>query len=210
MSSIRFFGCLSVSLLLILLTASTPLFASDFGEVGVGTQVVVVKGDTGNATGLGLDVRARFLWFLGVDYSATNLADNRDVWGTTPYRFSLLIHLVNSEYFGLHLSPGLAGANVGDSFNPVGDSTWYRLGGGLEGRYSNFALGFEAHWTMPGETQIERHIEDNGEALLAEYIEGLGSTAEIPSDLSSISTGDALDILNLDRVELTIGLRYYF
>ena len=112
----------------------------------------------------------------------------------------------------------MAGSSVGDSFNPVGESTWYRLGGGLEARFEGFAFGFDAHWTVPGERQIERHLEENGEALLAEYVEGLGSSQEIPGDLSNlsagdlngISPGDALEVLELDRVEFTFGVRYYF
>ncbi len=51
--------------------------ASDFGGVGVGTQLIVVDTEAGSSSGLGVDVRARFLWFLGIDWSATHLLARR-------------------------------------------------------------------------------------------------------------------------------------
>ncbi len=186
----------------------------DFGELGLGTQFVVVDGDGGSTAGVGVDVRARFLWVLGVDWSATRLEENEAVWGATPFRLGLMFHVLSLEHFGMHLSPGLSGSTFADAFNPVGASTWYRLGGGLEGRYEGFALGLDVHWSIPGEGTTTRYLEENGEALALEYAASGDFADQMAAleagDLSSISVGDALDVLPLERLEFTIGLRYYF
>lgn len=200
-----------VGLVLTLTLSSSPAQALDFGEVGVGTQVLVVPADDGTATGLGFDLRTRFLWVLGLGFSATNIQSNEAVWGVAAYRVGLMIHAVSTERFGLFLSPGLAGGSFGDAFNPFGGTTWYRLGGGLEVRvFEGMAIGLDLHWSVPGEKQIEDYIDENGEQLLASYLEGLGSSGEIPSSISELSTSALLREVPLDRFEWTIGLRYYF
>ena len=177
----------------------------------MGTQVLVVPGESGTATGMGFDLRSRFLWVLGLGFSATNIESTEAVWGVNAYRVGLMIHAVSAEHFALFLSPGMAGDSFGDAFNPFGDSTWYRLGGGFEFRFlEGVALGLDIHWTIPGETQVEDYVEENGEELLAQYLEGLGSSTEIPTSVSSLSPSQLLDELPLDRVEWTVGLRYYF
>lgn len=206
----RLFALLAVVLVLQLGLAA-PALSLDFGEIGLGTQVVVVPGESGTATGMGFDLRSRFLWVLGLGFSATNIESSEAVWGVSAYRVGLMIHAVSAEHFALFLSPGMAGDSFGDAFNPFGESTWYRLGGGFEFRFlDGVALGLDIHWTVPGETQVEEYVEENGEELLAQYIEGLGSSTEIPTSLSSLSTSQLLDELPLDRIEWTVGLRYYF
>ena len=185
--------------------------ALDFGEIGLGTQVVVVPGETGTATGVGFDLRTRFLWILGVAFSATNIESSEAVWGVAAYRASLMIHAVNTEHFCLYLSPGFSGDTFGDSFNPVGDSTWYRLGGGFEFRFlGGLSVGLDVHWTVPGEHQVEDYLTENGDELFVQYVEGLGSTGEIPTSIDDLSPAELLGELPLDRFEWTVGVRYYF
>lgn len=187
-----------------------PTSASEFGEVGLGTQFLVVAGDGGSSAGVGFDLRGRFLYVLGVDFSAASINGNEAVWGPSAYRLGFVIQAVTTEYFALYLSPGMSGDTIGDTFNPGGDTTWFRLGGGLEIRLDRFALGFDVHWTVPGKNQIETYVDEHEEELLAEYAGGLGTSGEVPPDPASMSTGELLDVLPLDRFEFTIGLRYYF
>lgn len=197
-------------------STATVLAQESFGEVGVGAQVMVVSGDTENETGVGFDLRTRFLWRLGLDFSATALESSLPVWGISTYRLGLVLYVVNSEYFNFYLSPGLAGDSVGDTFNPVGDTTWYRLGGGFEFRFlDGFALGLDIHWTLPSEGVVTDYIDQNGEDLLTQYADYYlneygDDYDEIPTDLEDVSPSDLLDVLPLDRFEFGVSARYYF
>jgi hypothetical protein len=189
--------------------------ALDFGGVGLGTQLLVVDGEDGAEAGLGLNLRTRFLWVMGFELSLANVESSEAVWGATPYRTSLLIHAVQSEYFHLYLSPGLAGERFGDAFNPVGDTTWYRVGGGVEVRLvQGLRLGADLHWTIPSQSVLERYIDENRDRLLADYIAAAGPNFRPPRSAADVtqglSTSELFDLIPLDRLELAVSLRYYF
>jgi hypothetical protein len=197
--------------LAVLLTIAGTADATDFGEIGVGTQMLIVDGDDGSESGFGIDVRTRFLWLLGVDFTASDIDSSEALWGVNPYRVNLMLHAISAENFDLYFSPGMSGGSLSDALNPTGATTWYRLGGGAEVRFlDGLAIGFEAHWTVPGEQQMEEYVNDYGEQLLAEYVAAMGETFAIPSGYEDLSTSDLLGVLPLDRVEFAIGMRYYF
>jgi hypothetical protein len=202
-----------VAVLTLVGTLALPPRASalDFGGVGLGTQLLVVDGEEGAAAGLGLNVRTRFLWVLGLEMTLANVQSSEAVWGATPYRAALLVHAVQHPAFHLYLSPGLAGERFGDAFNPVGDTTWYRVGGGLEFRLvEGLRLGAELHWTIPSQTVLERYVDENQDRLLADYLESYGASARPPRSIADVSTSQLLDVLPLDRFEFAVNLRYYF
>ncbi|MBN1946389.1 MAG: hypothetical protein JW797_11985 [Bradymonadales bacterium] len=191
--------------------AASRVTAAGFGELGVGTQVLVVDGDQGSQRGVGFDLRTRFLWILGLDFSVTSLGSTPEVWMPPTYRLGLLIHPWTSKYFDCFLNPGIASDAVADLFDPEGTTTWFRLGGGAEVRFlDGFALGFEFHWTVPGQARIEQYIDQHKEELLEQYLMALGGSQELPTSLEEVSASDLIDLLPLDRFEFTIGVRYYF
>jgi hypothetical protein len=197
-------GLLFAPLLVLLLVwpVGARALDDDFWGIGVGTHLLVVDGQGGRETGIGATVRGRFLWVLGLEMSMADVESSPSIRGVSPFRSSLLIHVVQTDHFHFYLSPGLAGQNVGDALNPAGDSTWYRLGGGVELRLlEGLRLGLETHWTVPGESALARYIDDSGD--VNEYMSQALSS-------SSVSPSDFIGLLPLDRLEFSIGLRYYF
>jgi hypothetical protein len=175
----------------------------EFFGLGVGTQLLVINGSGGHEAGVGATVRARFLWVLGWEVSLSEVKSSPTVRGVAPFRTSLLIHAVQTEHFHFYLSPGMAGQNLWDAFNPAGGSTWYRLGGGVEvGLVDGLRIGWELHWTVPGENALARYVDGAHADVLNRYMTQALSADGSPSDL--------LGLIPLDRLEITIGLRYYF
>ncbi|MCA9562841.1 MAG: hypothetical protein KC561_05090 [Myxococcales bacterium] len=202
---------LAIAWFAVLVLARPSHAESSFGDLGVGTQVVMVRGEDGNTAGAGFGLHTRFLWILGLDISGTDLSDTATVWGSNPWRVDLVLQLVDTDRFDFQITPGLSGQTFGDAFNPVGDTTWYRLGGGFDVRlWEGLNLGAALHWTVPGENQIDTYIDQYGDQMLTEFVGGLGADAEVPTSLQSLTVSDAIDQLPLDRFEITIGLSYYF
>lgn len=195
---------MAVRLTLLTLTLASLLamphrvaFAADEGaiEVAIASGVNVASSrdaDVERVVNVGFGARLKLLRLLAVDVAYTpprDVAENVDLATTANWRLSAMLYLLNFDNFGLYAGGGFGAEDAGDLVYFRGDTTWYRLGGGME-VVSNrhLALTTEAFWTVPGLTMTERKLNE-------EF-----------NDVRDVSPSD---LLELSRFEVFVGVRVW-
>ena len=113
----------------------------------------------------------------------------RDIY-RTPLRLTGHLHLVNSQYFDLHLGVGLASDGFGDLVDIEGASTVYRAGLGMEIVIGgHWALGLDGYWNLPGLGHYNSRLTTS-----------LQEERGIPSPSGQIDS---------TQIEAGVALRYY-
>ncbi len=173
--------------------------AGDGWGLGIGTGLGVHSSASPNNPGdsgiiADLNVRARFLWILGVDLRF-NLQDD-DAFAlddsaqyAARYRTSLLLYIVPTPVASVYVGAGIGAVEGSDLLDPRAEGSSYQAGLGIEVPVTaRLALDASFMMIMPGEKSVERDIERRVDLELAAY--RASPSGNVPTIPTSVPTGD--------------------
>lgn len=188
MTASRIRGSLAplAALALSLLPFDARASSSDGWGIGIGTGFGFHSssspdnpGDSGPIADL--NVRARFLWILGLDlrfiFHVGHIGQDSEpvtldeaAQYAARYRTSLLLYVLPTPAASLYIGGGFGATDGADLLSPTAPGTSYQVGLGLEVPLSS-RLALDASFMMliPGQRSIERDIERRVELELAAY-----------------------------------------
>jgi len=181
--------------------------AGDGWGLGIGTGLGVHSsaspsnpGDSGIIADL--NVRARFLWILGLDLrfnlqddDAFTLDDSAQY--AARYRTSLLLYVVPTPVASIYVGAGIGAVEGSDLLDPRAEGSSYQAGLGVEVPVSGrLTLDASFMMIMPGEKSVERDIERRVDLELAAY--RASPTGNVPTIPTSVPTGDYVSPRNFE------------
>ncbi len=195
----------TVAALVTLWGAAAAAESDSIATLGLSTRVAVQN--AGQAPESGTDftmhfgARVELLYVLGAEVEIMQgqprLAG--DIYRPT-LRLTGHLHLLNTEYVDLYLAAGTAASRGGDLLDVKGESTMYRLGGGLDLIHGgHWALGADGFWNVAGASFYRDQIDTHEQAL---------TSATSPEALQA-----ALDDpprFDAGHYEIGFSLRYFF
>lgn len=169
--------------------------ANSWATVGLGASVVHTNApgqQEATATAFAVSVRAKALYFLGIDVSAAPGASHFDNGDPRPkFRLTALLYLVNARHFALHLGAGMLAANVGDLVDFQAPTTYLRAGGGIEISFDgHYSMGLEGYLLAPGLGLVNGNLNRS-----------LAESGELPEIQTAVP---------LNGYEIAVTMRYFF
>jgi opacity protein-like surface antigen len=181
--------------------------AGDGWGLGIGTGLGVHSSGSPNNPGdsgviADLNVRARFLWILGLDLrfnlqddDAFTLDDSAQY--AARYRTSLLLYVVPTPILSVYVGGGIGAIEGSDLLDPRAEGSSYQAGLGIEVPVTaRLALDASFMMIMPGEKSVERDIDRRVDLELAAY--RAAPTGNVPTVPTSVPTGDYVSPKNFE------------
>jgi len=161
--------------------------------VGAGMVYTAAPGQVDvSATAVHFNLRAKVLYFLGVDLMLSPGASNFESGQPKPrFRLSGLLYPITSRYFSFFLSGGMMASDFGDIIDFNAPTTYARAGGGFEFTFDgHYSLGIEGYWFVPGLGVVNGTLNNS-----------LSETGQLPT---------LTDAVPIDGYEVVVALRYFF
>ena len=172
---------------------------------GVSTRVALQNSGESASGGtdytLHVGARVELLYVLGAEIEIAQIPPQMrgDIYRPS-MRLTGHLHLFNSESFDLYLGAGTAARHGGDLLDIRGETTMYRLGGGMElVRGGHWAFGMDLYWNVAGIGFYEGKIEEKEAELSA-----AATPEEVEAALEERPGFDA------GHYELGFAIRYFF
>lgn len=181
--------------------------AGDGWGLGIGTGLGVHSSSSPNNAGdsgviADLNVRARFLWILGLDLRF-NLQDDAAftiddaAQYAARYRTSLLLYVVPTPVASVYIGGGIGAVEGSDLLDPRAEGASYQAGLGIEVPVTpRLALDASFMMILPGEKSVERDLDRRVDLELAAY--RASPTGNAPSVPTSVPTGDYVSAKNFE------------
>lgn len=188
--------------------AGSHAVASDGWGLAVGTGLGVHHSESPNNIGdsmmvADLNVRARFLWILGLDLRFNLEQDQQAVvlddtaQYAARYRTTLMLYAIPTPVLSVWIGGGLGAVEGKDLLDPKAAGASYHVGLGLEVPVSE-RLAFDVSYLLliPGAESLERDLDRRVDLELAAY-RASGST-RLPSVPTSVPTSDYVSLSNFE------------
>ena len=206
---------LQITILLVALSFTCTASADSYSKLtlGVGTAVGVnhtssFQSDATASFNSEFNLKIKALRVLGLEFSyapTETKNDDTDLVFDGSLRLSALLYVVPTRYVSAFLKVGVAANNFKDLVKPVGDSSSYHAGLGLEIEAGdNFVIGAEFLFLAPGIASVKNTIE----AYANDEIDKLQNPARVNE--AAGAQPELKDFLSAANFRVAVGAKYFF